>query len=260
MQAHLIPDTAPPTYFLPVRPATVQERNRLTEARRVGPFVAWRDGSRELQVHRARAGQARHDRALAGNTISLAHLLVSRDHAEVLLRSAASRLTLGVPARLAVQARHRAASAEDGERAPRRRRGHSGPPRASPADCHCDCTPGDHDVQLAGEVWIRIGGVPVDQGATGDRDYDLPEPTKRERDVLVELCRPPVRRRREPCRDAEQRADRRARQAAIGAERVSDLLSQMYAKYELAGTKEQNRFELVELAMQHRLVRPEDYI
>ena len=25
---------------------------------------------------------------------------------------------------------------------------------------------GDHDVLLAGEVWIRVGGVPVDRGAT----------------------------------------------------------------------------------------------
>ena len=39
-----------PTYFLPLRAATAHESNRLAEARRAGPFVAWRDGSRMLNV------------------------------------------------------------------------------------------------------------------------------------------------------------------------------------------------------------------
>ena len=48
---------------------------------------------------------------------------------------------------------------------------------------------GEHDVRLAGERYVLIGGVPLDEGSTNDR-ADIPEPTPRQRDVLVELCRP----------------------------------------------------------------------
>ena len=37
----------------------------------------------------------------------------------------------------------------------------------------------------------------------------------------------------------------------IGSDRVSDLLSELYRRYDLTGTKEQNRVQLVALAMRH---------
>ncbi len=119
---------------------------------------------------------------------------------------------------------------------------------------------GDHDVLLAGEVWIYVGGVPEDLGVTSSRDDELPQPTPRERDVLVELCRPQF--------ETSGRRVASPSNAEIGARlspvitsaRVSDLMSAMYLKYDLNGTNVQNRLELVELALRHRLVGPADYI
>ena len=111
---------------------------------------------------------------------------------------------------------------------------------------------GEHDVRLAREWYILIGGVPLDEGSTSDRDT-LPEPTVRQRDVLRELCRPFF--------DAPgtlvatpSNAEIAARlKPAISPDRVSDLLSEMYRRYDLHGTKEQNRMRLVALAKQHLL-------
>jgi hypothetical protein len=115
-------------------------------------------------------------------------------------------------------------------------------------------------VKLAGEVWMRIGAVPVDRGATCDRDVDLPSPTKRERDVLVELCRTHFVAATGSAATPSNAQIGALLRPPIGAERVSDLISQLYGKYELTGTKEQNRVRLVELALEHRLVRPDDYV
>jgi hypothetical protein len=46
----------------------------------------------------------------------------------------------------------------------------------------------------------------------------------------------------------------------IKAERVSDLLSELYDKYGLRYAKEQNRLELIDLAIRGRLVRAEHYL
>ena len=111
---------------------------------------------------------------------------------------------------------------------------------------------GEHDVRLAGERFILIGGVPLDEGSTSDRDT-LPEPTVRQRQVLVELCRPffaapgtfPA---------TPSNAEIAARLTpAISPDRVSDLLSELYRRYDLRGTKEQNRMQLVGLAKQYLL-------
>jgi hypothetical protein len=111
---------------------------------------------------------------------------------------------------------------------------------------------GEHDVRLARERYVLIGGVPLDEGSTSDRDA-LPEPTVRQRAVLVELCRPFF-----AAPGAVAATPSNAQIAArlkppIGPERVSDLLSEMYRRYDLRGTKEQNRMQLVALAQRHLL-------
>ncbi len=259
MPTHFVREEAPTTYFLPVRPGTVQERTRLAEARRRGPFVAWRDGSRVLHIHALVPGKPVTVGRSIESTISLGHLLVSREHAEVLLKVRSHPTDTSVfllDLRSKHGTAHRPLEIARGTETP------SGPLQPAPSEPAgpLRMQPGDHDVKFAGEVWIRIGGVPVDQGATGDRDYDLPEPTKRERDVLVELCRPQFGAAGSPVATPSNAQIAGRLKPPIGAERVSDLLSQMYAKYDLAGTKEQNRFRLVELALQHRLVRSEDYV
>jgi hypothetical protein len=97
----------------------------------------------------------------------------------------------------------------------------------------------------------------VDEGSTNDRD-DVPKPTPRQREVLVELCRPfftwpgvPV-----PASNAEIASRLKP---PIGQERVSDLLSALYQLYDLKGTTEQRRALMVEFARRHRLVDVGDY-
>lgn len=248
-----------PTYFAPLRAVTAQESNLLAEARRAGPFVAWRDGSRELQVRALQPGKPTTIGRSTDNTISFEHLLVSREHAEVLLRVRSKAMDTSVfllDLRSKHGTAHRPLKMHSGAERP------AGPLQAAPSQPAgpLRLKPGEHDVKLAGEVWMRVGGVPVDDAATGDRDYDLPKPTARERDVLVELCRPQFGAVGSPVATPSNAQIGSLVKPRIGAERVSDLLSQMYVKYDLAGTKEQNRFKLVELALEHRLVRTEDYI
>jgi hypothetical protein len=237
----------------------VHESNRLAEARREGPFVAWRDVARELVIQQLRPGKPVTIGRSTDNTVALGHLLVSRDHAEVLLRvrnKPADTSVLLLDLRSKHGTTHRPLRLTTGAETP------SGPLQPAPSQPAgpLRMQPGDHDVKLAGEVWIRIGGVPIDHGVTADRDYDVQEPTRRERDVLVELCRPQFGAAGVPVATPSNAQIGARVKPAIGAERVSDLLSQMYVKYDLHGTKEQNRFELVELALQHRLVRAEDYV
>ena len=91
---------------------------------------------------------------------------------------------------------------------------------------------GDHDVRLAGELYVLIGGVPLDEGSTNDR-ADIPDPTPRQRDVLIELCRPFFETPDGPAAPASNAEIASRLTPPIGHEQVSDLLSQMYRRYEL---------------------------
>src|SRR3954453_19269520 len=76
-----------PTYALPLRPTGAQESNRLAAARVEGPFVAWRDDHGTLQVHALAAGKPVTVGRSTDSTICCEHLLVSREHAEVIMRT-----------------------------------------------------------------------------------------------------------------------------------------------------------------------------
>ena len=116
---------------------------------------------------------------------------------------------------------------------------------------------GEHDVRLAGELYVLVGGVPLDEGSTNDR-ADIPEPTQRQREVLVELCRPffETPDMAAPASNAEIAS---RLNPPIGQERVSDVLSDLYRRYALSGTKEQRRALLVAFARRHRLIDAGDY-
>jgi hypothetical protein len=255
--AAMHPGGSEPTCFVAVRAVTTRETIAMARARAHGPFAAWRDEVHALRLHVLAPGEPVTIGRATDNTIAFEHLLVSRDHAEVLLRvrgQPASSSVLLLDLRSKHGTAHRPLQLGKSSCTPA---GPLRPAPSQPAVAHA-LLAGDHDVELAGEVWIRIGGVPVDRGATVDRPHDLLRPTKREHDVLVELCRPQIEARGEVA-PTPSNAEIGARVTPrIGAERVSDLLSQLYAKYGLAGTKEQNRFRLVDLALKHRLVRPED--
>ena len=111
---------------------------------------------------------------------------------------------------------------------------------------------GEHDVRLARERFVLVGGVPLDEGRTSDRDT-LPEPTVRQRDVLVELCRPFFAAPGTPVATPSNAEIAARLKPVISPDRVSDLLSELYRRYDLRGTKEQNRMELVGLATRHLL-------
>jgi FHA domain len=246
-----------PTWCDPLRAVTAAEQNRLATARRDGPFVAWRDDSGELCVHGLEPDQPVPIGREGDSAVVLGHPLVSRDHAVVLLRRRrsedASVYVVDAGSRHGTE--YRPIAVARGAVTPSGRFASVPSQPARPLRLAA----GDYDVRLAGEVWFQIGGVPLDVGATRDKEDQLAAPTQRERDVLVELCRPqfhsPDRRVGTPS-NAQIGG---ALTPAIGAERVSDLLSQLYVKYGLAGTKEQNRSELVELALRHRLVSHEHF-
>ena len=192
----------------------------------------------------------------ADNALVLEHGRVSREHAEVVLRMHSQPADIAV---LLVDlgskhgTAHRRLKLEHGAEVAV---GHLNLVPRLPAG-PVRLKPGDHDVLLAGEVWVRVGGVSIDHAATDDDDDAIPRPTRREHDVLVELCRPQYEGRDVAVPSNGTIGSRLV--PPIGADRVSDLLSQLYAKYELHGTKEQNRIELIHLAINHRFVRPEDY-
>lgn len=246
-----------PSHTQPVRAVDDEERARLGDARARGAFVAWRDAPGTLRVHDLRPGIPVTIGRAQDNTVAFEHVLVSRSHAEILLRvisEPASTSVLLSDEQSKHGTAHRRLALGDEERAA----GALGPAPTRSAGA-LRLAAGDHDVRLAGEVWLRVGGVPVDTGATGSREPGVAEPTPRERQVLVELCRPhfAAGRRRGPTPSNSQIAA--ALIPPITPERVSDLLSQMYKKYALEGTKEQNRAELVELALEVGLVGNEHY-
>ena len=106
-----------------------------------------------------------------------------------------------------------------------------------------------------------IGGVPVDKGRTRDRksDHARRTPTKREREILVEVCRPRAEAQGGAAAPASNAEVAIRVTPKITPERVSDIMSDLYRKYELMGTPAQNRVALVELALTHRLVEPGDF-
>lgn len=245
------------TWLDPLRAATAGEENRLAAARRDGPFFAWRDGGGALRVMALEPEEPVAIGRDDGSAVVIGHPLVSREHAIVLVRrrGASDRSVHLVDAGSRHGTELRPVSRSGGAVKP------AGPlaPVPSLPGRSLRLAPGDHDVRFAGEVWAHLGAVPLDVGATGDRDAGLPAPTPRERDVLVALCRPQFLApdRRVPLPSNAQIGGQL--KPTIGTERVSDLLSQLYAKYGLTGTKEQNRAELVELALRHRLVDPDDF-
>lgn len=238
----------------PVRTEAAAERICIQGAS--APYVAWRDASGGLQVHElSRRAPATIGR-VNGIVTFPGERLISRSHAEVTLRVYTDPDAVCVflhDSGSKHGTEHRTALLRHGrtvEVGP----WHSAPhPPARPVRLDA----GDHDVRLAGELYVLIGGVPLDEGSTSDRDT-VPEPTARQRDVLVELCRPffaaPGTITATP-----SNAEIAARLTPpITPDRVSDLLSEMYRRYELHGTKEQNRVELVGLASRY-LIDAGDY-
>jgi hypothetical protein len=215
------------------------------------PYVAWRDAAGALQVHalspRAPATIGRVD----GTVTFPEHREVSREHAEVTMREHADPpavcvYLLDVASKHGTE--HRTVRLRDG--VAQETGAWQAAPRVPGRPAQLDA--GEHDVRLAREHYVLIGGVPLDEGSTSDRDT-LPEPTVRQRQVLVELCRPffeaPGTLKATP-----SNAEIAARlKPPIGPDRVSDLLSELYRRYDLHGTKEQNRMQLVALAQQHLL-------
>jgi hypothetical protein len=235
----------------PVRPGGAAEIARIAKVAMKQPYVAWRDAGGTLQVHelspRAPATIGRVD----GTATFPEHREVSREHAEVTMREHADPpaicvYLLDVASKHGTE--HRTVLLRDG--VARETGAWQTAPRVPSRPTQLDA--GEHDVRLARERYLLIGGVPLDEGRTSDRDT-LPEPTVRQRDVLRELCRPffeapgtlPA---------IPSNAEIAARmKPAIGAERVSDLLSDLYRRYDLSGTKGQNRMQLVALAKEHLL-------
>ncbi|MDA0178766.1 FHA domain-containing protein [Solirubrobacter phytolaccae] len=240
----------------PVRPDGAAEAARIGQVANKQPYVAWRGVDGRLHVHglspRAPATIGRVD----GTVTFPQDRQISREHAEVTVREYTDPAAVCVYL-LDVASRHgtefRAVRLRSGVT---QEKGAWQPvPRvpARPAQLEA----GEHDVRLAGVRFLLIGGVPLDEGRTSDRD-ELEQPTIREREVLVELCRPSF-----ASPDAFAAPPSNAEIAArlkppIGPERVSDLLSQLYRRYDLHGTKEQNRLQLVALAKQH-LIDAGDY-
>ncbi|WP_169542233.1 FHA domain-containing protein [Solirubrobacter soli] len=235
----------------PLRPAGAAEVARLAQAANRRPYVAWRDADGTLQVHELSQGAPATVGRVTGTVTFPAHREVSREHAEVTMREHTDPPAICVYLR-DVDSRHGTE-----HRQVRLRGGVAlevgewrAAPRVPARPAQLDA--GDHDVRLARERYILIGGVPLDEGRTSDRDL-LPEPTVRQREVLVELCRPffddPGG---YPATPSNAEIAGRLK-PPIGPERVSDLLSDMYRRYDLNGTKEQNRANLVGLAKRYLL-------
>ena len=175
-------------YRLPLRASSASESNRLATARRKGPFLAWRDISGDIRITPLRAGEPAGVGRSPQSTIVIDDRTVSREHAEILLRSsgAGDVSVLLVDNRSRNGTWHRRLAFDSGGERPEGELLRVPPVPALPIELAA----GDHDVVLAGQAWIRVGGVPVDTGNTDEIEQVLPAPTNRERDVLVELCRP----------------------------------------------------------------------
>jgi hypothetical protein len=240
----------------PVRAADSDESIRLLNAAQAGPYIAWRAG-RRLEIHplgpRTPATIGRTD-----GSILLAHPQVSREHAEVTVR------VHGAPAATSVYLLDYSKHGTEHRRVTRDTHGPGRPagtwvkaPQSPARPCQLD--EGFHDVRIAKELCLLIGGVPVDDGMTADRDETVIAPTVRQRQVLVELCRPFFNQPgliKAPPTNAEiaQRID-----PPMTEEGVRNHLSDMYKRYKIVGSSGQNRLTLVSVALENDLVDASDY-
>lgn len=240
----------------PVRPEGAAEVARIAQAANRRPYVAWRAADGALHVDELSPRAPATIGRVQGTVTFPGERAVSREHAEVTVREHAD------PAALCVHlldmgsrhgTEHRAVRLRDGVAVDK---GSWQPAPRLPAR-PAQLGAGEHDVRLAQERYILVGGVPLDDGSTADRDAP-PEPTARQRDVLLELCRPFFEAPGTLAATPSNAEIAGRLEKPIGAERVSDLLSQMYRRYGLDGTKEQNRVRLVELAQRY-LLDPGDY-
>lgn len=248
-----------PTHDQPVRAEGSDESHRLAAARRAAePFVAWRDGATVLRVKTLNPNEP----VVAGRSIdhpiTFDRDVVSRDHLELLrlIRGACrdeSVYLLDLKSKGG--AKHRPLSVEMGIP-------HAAaelqPVPVQPAR-PLQLPEGEHDVALAGKVWLLVGAVPNDLGLTVEEESDVPAPTGRQRDVLVELCRPRFERGTAVATPTNAQIALRVN-PPVGADHVSDLIGAMYRKYDLRGTSRQQRIDLVELALRAGLVEDADYI
>jgi hypothetical protein len=221
------------------------------------PYVAWRDADGALRVHaltpRAPAAIGRE----RGIVTFPGDRLVSRAHAEITLRvhsdpDAVCVYLLDAGSKHGTE--HRTVVLRHGrtvDYGPWRRAPHA-PARPVQLDA------GEHDVRLAGELYVLIGGVPLDEGSTNDRP-EIPEPTPRQRDVLVELCRAYFASPDGPAAPASNAEIAARLMPPIKPERVSDLVSELYRRYGIDGTTDQRRVLLVDFARRYRLVDAGDY-
>lgn len=246
-----------PPYEKLVRPADAAEDIRLMNARRHGPFIAWRDAAGTLQIHQLGPGESVTAGRSTDHPVAFDHPLVSRDHVSLRVRVRGERADTTVDL-LDIRSKHGTVVGPvklqtTSETLPVELK--AVPVEPSPA---VPLAPGDHDIGLAGTVWLRVGGVPVDLGLTREREDGLPAPKRRQREILVELCRWRFEGRSASATPSNGQIAASFR-PVIGTAHVSDLLSEMYIAYGLSGTNQQRRAELVELAVQHGLVGPADY-
>lgn len=235
----------------PVRPDGAAEVARLAQTASKRPYVAWRDAGGGLHVHELSAQAPATIGRIDGRVTFPEHRGISREHAEVTLRAHADPDTvcvylLDLASKHGTE--HRTVRLRNG--VAQERGSWQAAPRVPARPAQLDA--GEHDVRLASERFILIGGVPLDEGRTSDRD-ELPQPTARQREVLVELCRPLFDAPGTLVATASNAEIARRLTPTIGSDRVSDLLSELYRRYDLRGTKEQNRMQLAGLAKQFLL-------
>ena len=229
----------------------------LIRLQNAAPYVAWRDADGALQVHELSPRSPATIGRVSGVVTFPDERLVSRVHAEVTMRVYSDPDAIGVylldsGSRHGTE--HRTATMRHGRTVDTGRWRNAPHAPAPPAQLDA----GDHDVRLAGELYMLIGGVPLDEGSTNDR-ADIPEPTPRQRDVLVELCRAYFESPDGPAAPASNAEIASRLTPPIRQERVSDLISEMYERYRLDGTKAQRRVLLADFARRYRLVDAGDY-
>jgi hypothetical protein len=240
-----------------VRAADSDEANRLTNAARNGPYIAWRDG-RRLEIH----ALATRTPATIGRTegsILIGHPQVSREHAEVTVR------VHGVPLATSVYLLDYSKHGTEHRRVTLDAHGVAradGPWLKAPVSPArpCQLDAGFHDVRLAGEMCVLIGGVPIDDGRTADRDDSVIPPTARQRAVLVELCRPFFEAPKAANAPPSNKQIALDVNPPMTAERVRNHLSDLYERYELHDTGQRVRVALVNFAIEHGLVDATDYV
>ena len=74
-----------PTHARPLRTVSVREEQVLQEARKLGPFVAWRDDTGHLQTYHLKPSDLVTIGRAGDCTITFDHVYVSRQHATLLM-------------------------------------------------------------------------------------------------------------------------------------------------------------------------------